>query len=78
MSHDIYSRAKTGRYYTGYTKDVEKCLCRHNAGHSKSTKVYRPWKVVYTEEHPTRLAAMQRESEIKSKKSRELYLGREQ
>lgn len=77
MSYYVYIlRSKpTGRYYTGYTKDIDERLRRHNAGHSSSTKPYRPWEVVHTEEYPTRSAAMQRENEIKSKKSRE-YIDR--
>ncbi|MCF7741433.1 MAG: GIY-YIG nuclease family protein [Candidatus Marinimicrobia bacterium] len=33
---------KNGRFYIGQTKDIEDRLQRHNAGHSKSTKPYRP------------------------------------
>jgi len=58
------------QYYTGHTQDLDDRLFRHvNAG-SKSTKKAGDWKLVYSEEFATRSAAMQREKEIKSKKSR--------
>ena len=66
----ILQSAKTGRYYIGYTGDVQKRLYRHNAGHSKSTKSYCPWDLKYVERYKTRSEAMIREREIKSKKSR--------
>ena len=73
MTYYVYilKSKPTGRYYTGHTKDIDERLRRHNAGHSQSTKPYRPWKVVYTEEYSTRSEAMKRESEIKAKKNRQ-------
>ena len=38
------------QFYVGMTKDVEIRLKEHNAGKSKYTKSYRPWKLVYKEE----------------------------
>ncbi len=34
------------QFYTGITKDVEARLAEHNAGKSKHTAKYRPWRVV--------------------------------
>ena len=47
----ILRSKQNGRYYIGYSKDVEDRLARHNAGHTQSTKPYRPWELVYTEEY---------------------------
>jgi putative endonuclease len=60
----------TGRYYVGSAEDVEFRLGEHNSGRVDSTRAYRPWRLVYQEEHETRAAAIRREREIKAKKSR--------
>ena len=56
-----------GSLYTGWTTDVERRVKLHNAGRgAKYTRLHRPVKLVYTEEQPTRSAAMQREAAIKT------------
>ncbi len=59
-----------GRYYVGSCIDIDQRLNRHNAGATPSTKPYRPWVVVYTEEFSTKCEAIKRELQIKRKKSR--------
>jgi len=59
-----------GTYYIGSTQDIDERLERHNQGRSKYTKTKRPWKLVYSEEHPTRPVAIKREKEIKSRKKK--------
>jgi len=54
------------RHYYGHTSDMEKRLNRHNQGKVKSTKAYKPWKVIYTEEFSTKSEAYQREMFFKS------------
>jgi putative endonuclease len=49
------------RNYTGVTNSVEKRLMVHNSGGSKSTKPWRPWIVVYTEQFSTLSEAKKRE-----------------
>ncbi|MCH8823469.1 MAG: GIY-YIG nuclease family protein [Planctomycetes bacterium] len=62
----------SGRRYVGSTKDVNIRLSRHNAGHSKSTRAGRPWRLVYTTEaFPSRSEAVKRELFLKSGKGRE-------
>ncbi|WP_240676268.1 GIY-YIG nuclease family protein [Botryobacter ruber] len=61
---------KTNRYYVGSTEDLPRRLGQHNSGRNKSTKAGMPWLLKHTEEFPTSVAARQRESEIKRKKSR--------
>jgi putative endonuclease len=66
----LYSTCRD-RYYIGSTSGIEKRLERHNGGATPSTKPGRPWKIVYTEEFPTKNDALKRENEIKRMKSRE-------
>lgn len=47
--------------YTGVTNSVENRLKSHNSGKSKSTKTWRPWAVVYTEQFSTLSEAKKRE-----------------
>ena len=65
----LYSES-LNRYYTGYTKDVQKRLDQHNAGRTPSTKSGRPWIVAYTESFWDKSLASAREAEIKRMKSR--------
>ena len=57
---------KNGRYYVGSSMDVEERLRQHNAGMTKSTRAWRPWHLVYKEDHDTLSGARKRESQIKS------------
>ncbi len=66
----LYSE-KFNRYYTGFTKSIEHRLAEHNAGKTKSTKPYRPWKLIFSEECKTRLEARNREKYYKSGTGRE-------
>ena len=59
-----------GSYYIGSTQDIVERLERHNQGRSKYTKTKRPWKLVYSEEHPNRSVAIKREKEIKNRKKK--------
>ena len=65
----IIESLKDGTYYVGSTQDLSERLERHNQGRSRYTKVKRPWKLVYSEEHIDRSRATRQEKEIKSKKS---------
>jgi putative endonuclease len=57
-------------YYVGSTQNLESRLKRHNEGRVAYTKPRRPWKLVYSEEHPDRSSAVEREYKIKEHKSR--------
>ncbi|MBN1693115.1 MAG: GIY-YIG nuclease family protein [Dehalococcoidales bacterium] len=57
------------RYYIGSTKDIKSRLSRHNAGHTPSTKAYRPWGLIYSESFSDLKDARKREREIKSWKN---------
>jgi len=56
------------RYYIGHTKNINKRIERHNKGYIRSTKAYRPWKIIYTESFNTKQEAYRRELEIKAYK----------
>jgi len=51
--------------YVGISHDVEKRLTEHNLGKNRYTKAFRPWKVFYTEPHPTYSSARVREKYFK-------------
>ena len=59
------------KYYTGYTcDDLQKRLAKHNSKHKGFTGGKGDWVFVYKEGYATKKEAMQREKEIKKKKSR--------
>jgi len=62
----ILQSLSTGRYYFGSTSDTDKRLKYHNSGKVRSTKAYRPWKIIYTEEYTSKTEAIQREHFFKS------------
>ena len=66
----ILHSEKNGRYYIGYTGDIETRLDKHNFGSTKSTKSGIPWKMVYYEIFKDKKEAIQREKSIKRMKSR--------
>jgi len=65
----LFSKAYD-RYYIGQTSDINKRLLRHERGYVRSTKAYRPWELVYTELYKSRSESMQRETYLKSLKSK--------
>ena len=65
----LYSESHD-RYYVGHSADLEERLQQHNRGTGKSTKAYRPWKIIYKESFQNKSEAQKREYEIKRKKSR--------
>jgi putative endonuclease len=61
-----------GKFYVGHTDDLQTRLHSHNrtdAIRGKFTRKNGPWELVWSEEHPTRAAAMSRERQIKGMKS---------
>ena len=61
-----------GRLYKGQTTDIDKRIEEHNSGKTKSTKGYKPWKLVYFEKYETRDEALLREKFFKTGSGREL------
>jgi len=61
-----------GKFYLGQTDDLPMRLINHNRTDKVEVKFTRkngPWNLVWSEFHPTRSAAMQRERQIKRMKS---------
>jgi putative endonuclease len=55
-----------GTYYTGWTTDLERRVATHNAGRgSRYTRLRRPVKLVYWEQHPDRSSAQRCELALK-------------
>ncbi len=56
----------TNYIYVGLTDNVDRRVDQHNSGYEKTTKPYRPFKLILKEEFPDRPAARVRESYLKS------------
>ena len=71
MAYIVYilQSDRDGSFYIGHTARLEERLRRHNEGRSPYTKAKIPWQVVYKEECLTRSQAVERERELKIKKS---------
>ena len=52
--------------YVGLTSNLEERIRRHNDGRERTTKAYRPFELIYSEEHLTREEARKREKYFKS------------
>jgi len=61
-----------GRFYVGICENLERRLREHNSGKTFSTKGYRPWKIFFYEQYPTRIAARKREKFLKGGSGKEL------
>jgi putative endonuclease len=66
----VLQSIQTGKYYIGSCKDLTARLKKHNSGNVKSTKPYKPWKIIYSQVYNTRAQAMNREKYLKSLKKR--------
>jgi len=66
----ILQSLKDASFYVGQSDDLDRRMSKHFDGLSKYTASKRPWRLVYFEKHVSRSAALRREKEIKSKKSR--------
>ena len=65
--HVYIVRCSDGTLYTGIARDLEKRIAEHNseAGGARYTRPRRPVELVYSEEAPSRSAALKKEYEIK-------------
>jgi putative endonuclease len=69
FTYILYSESKD-QYYIGSCEELTTRIKRHNDGATPSTKIGRPWKVVWFNEHGSRTDALQQENHIKKMKSR--------
>jgi putative endonuclease len=65
FSYILYS-ASYNRFYKGHCVDLTERLKQHNHGHTKSTKPFIPWEIIYFEEFETREEAVKRERYFKT------------
>ncbi len=68
MNYYVYAiKSLTRTYiYVGLTNSIERRIDQHNQGQNRSTKAYRPFKLIYTQEFKTRKEAREREIYLKS------------
>ena len=59
------------RQYVGFTSNIKNRLTQHNTGKTKSTKPYKPWKILMYEEYDSKEDAIAREKYLKSGVGRE-------
>ena len=62
----VLKSLEKNRHYIGCTTDLDRRISEHNDGKVRSTKAYRPWKIVYFEKYDDVGKAFKREKEIKS------------
>lgn len=48
------------------TNDISRRVLEHNKGQNQSTKAYKPFKLIYTEEFADRITARKKEKYLKS------------
>ena len=67
----ILQSSSTGRFYCGYTSDIDRRIRQHNDSDyhgSKTTKRFQgPWILVWAEQFKLRTNAMKRERQIKKR-----------
>ncbi len=61
----ILQSQKDNSLYIGYTSDLRKRLKQHNNGESRSTKPFRPYKLIFYEAFLNRIDAKHREEYLK-------------
>ena len=62
----VLQSMKDGKFYTGFTQDLKLRFEQHNKGQVESTKVRRPFKLIYYEACPDKSDAAKREKYLKS------------
>ncbi len=68
----VLQSEKNKSLYVGYTTDLRKRLKEHNQGFDKSTKPYRPWKLIYYEACLNEDDAKRREHYLKTSQGQRL------
>ena len=69
----ILRSLRDGKYYIGYTKNLEQRIQEHNREKSPSVKNRAPFELAYKERYEERREAAKREREIKSYKGGEAF-----
>ena len=58
------------KLYTGFTDNLQSRLSKHNSGSVRSTKSFKPYKIIYTECFADKTSARKRELFLKSGQGR--------
>ena len=61
--------------YVGMTSNLENRILRHISGYEKKTRPYRPFKLIYQKNFPTRSEAWEFEKYLKTTKGKKEILG---
>lgn len=61
---------KDYKFYIGFSENLEQRLKDHNSGSNKSTKNRRPFKLIYSEAHLSKIDALKRERYFKTAKGK--------
>ncbi len=61
--------------YVGITENVDRRVAQHNAGYEKTTRPYRPFRLLHTEVFASRTEARQREIFLKSSSGKRFLYG---
>jgi len=67
----VLKSEKDDRLYKGMTNNIKRRIYEHNIGKHKSTRPFKPWKLVYQESFDSRVEARRREKYLKSGIGRE-------
>jgi len=69
----VYVISSINRNYTyiGITDNLQRRINQHNKGYNRTTKPYKPFSLVFTENYPSRILAREREKYLKSGVGRE-------
>jgi len=60
-------KSETRNYiYVGLTNNLERRIAEHNNGENRSTKAYKPFILIFSEQHETREKARSKEKYLKS------------
>jgi len=70
MGYKVYilKSINCDRFYIGCTSDINKRILYHNSGRNKSTKPFKPWKIIYTEDFCKKTETYKREWFLKHPK----------
>lgn len=66
----ILKSTKNSDIYVGYSEDLKTRFRAHNQGKVKSTKVNKPWILVYYETYKDKKDATKREKQLKGHKAK--------
>jgi len=68
----VLQSRKSNDFYAGYTVNLKKRLKEHNQGLVKSTKQYKPWRLIYYEACLDKDDAKRREHYLKTSQGKRL------